>query len=109
MRAGSGGVGASAEAEARGNQEPHLGKIRGRPRGISRSTVRCWNMRWTGVCAHVSSELVTSAQIAEPFVPPAADRVPAEFAEKKMADFVFLGAGSRRRREGGGWRRRRGR
>ncbi|KAJ9150176.1 hypothetical protein NKR19_g5320 [Coniochaeta hoffmannii] len=43
-----------------------------------------------GPCPHVRRHLVTSAQIAKPFVPLMADHALADFAEKKMVDFVLV-------------------
>ncbi|KAB5513494.1 hypothetical protein GE09DRAFT_1231838 [Coniochaeta sp. 2T2.1] len=40
--------------------------------------------------AYVQRELVTTAQITKPFVPPMGDSSLAEFADKKMVDFVMV-------------------
>ena len=40
--------------------------------------------------AHVGWEVVTTAQIAKPFVPPMGDFAPTEFAEKKMVDLAIV-------------------
>ncbi|KAK0704275.1 hypothetical protein B0T21DRAFT_268787, partial [Apiosordaria backusii] len=57
-----------------------------------------WNMEVHGPLlelaleghAHVQRELVTTARITKPFVPPMSDLSLAEFADKKMVDFVMV-------------------